>query len=786
MPDNGLTECDSSTLLIQSNIKSKLKNELEPTIQIPLLSVESTSSAVSRSNSSASNESNLRVQAHEQHEEETKPLLNDFLRRNKTSELSLALIDSSNGGLPQSLESSERGSKRHIISDVLKYLETLTTPKQRHYIKIAVLSVIGIVSALAIIYLPETHSIRQTFCVSKELSHRISLADFYNKDIRVKLSGPFLPEHSLSENSTKNLSASVCAKNFNENCFKHYNFYINTSSNTSDNYREEEFVIHVERSNSSSPWYMIFRSNSVDHYALSIDLLELVDWANYQVYAAAFILVFLYSLIISEIIHRTIAACLAATMGIATLALCNEGPSIVEVVEWVDWETLMLLFGMMVLVAIFAESGFFDYAAVLAYRAAQGKQWRLITLLSVFAGVISAFLDNVTTILLMSPVTIKLCEVLNMEAKWVLIAEVIMSNIGGTATAIGDPPNVLIVSNKGVQNQGVDFLEFTRHLSIGSSFCMIFGMIAIRLLYRNKDLFHNEDPEIRQLKKELHMWKKTAKRIGSVSREENSVKEMLFQYIRKLEDHIHKKMRTTSKKRQSDWKSNLESLEQRYVIRDKILLMQSGSVLVVVVLLFFTQSSKYVNTELGWIAFLGALVLLILADVEDMEEVLHKVEWSTLMFFAALFVLMEALTKLGLIHFIGDQTENIIAMIPESYRFLMALIIILWVSALASSFIDNIPFTSAMIPIIIQLGQSPHLHMKPLLWSLAYGACLGGNGTLIGASANVVCAGVAEQKGYKITFCEFFKVGFPVMLSTVFIAMIYLLICHIVLQWGID
>ncbi|XP_022824227.1 P protein-like [Spodoptera litura] len=191
------------------------------------------------------------------------------------------------------------------------------------------------------------------------------------------------------------------------------------------------------------------------------------------------------------------------------------------------------------------------------------------------------------------------------------------------------------------------------------------------------------------------------------------------------------------------------------------------------------------RVSLGWTALLGALLLLTLADREDLEPVLHRIEWSTLLFFAALFVLMEALSKLGLIGYIGGWTEALILRVDESDRLAVALIIMVWVSGITSAFVDNVPLTTMMVRVVTSLGTHPTLNlpMEPLIWALSFGVCLGGNGTLIGASSNVVCVGLAEQHGYKITFMQFFKIGFPVMIGHLVVATAYLLLCHCVFTW---
>ena len=169
-----------------------------------------------------------------------------------------------------------------------------------------------------------------------------------------------------------------------------------------------------------------------------------------------------------------------------------------------------------------------------------------------------------------------------------------------------------------------------------------------------------------------------------------------------------------------------------------------------------------------------------------MQSIFARVEWATLIFFAALFVFMEALDKMGLLTAIGGLVEDIILQVPEGYRLAVALLLILWVSGLASAFIDNIPFTTMMIPVVTSLSENVvlDLPLQPLVWALALGACLGGNGTLIGASANVVAAGVAEQHGYKFTFMDFFKIGFPMTLLSLLVASGYLMLCHVAFDWN--
>ncbi|XP_055718321.1 P protein [Salvelinus fontinalis] len=229
---------------------------------------------------------------------------------------------------------------------------------------------------------------------------------------------------------------------------------------------------------------------------LSMTHQSLYVTAERQVVIAAVILGGVYVLIIFEIVHRTLAAMLGSLAALAALAMIGDRPSLSTVVEWIDYETLALLFGMMILVAIFSETGFFDYCAVKAYQLSRGKVWPMIIILCLIAAILSAFLDNVTTMMLFTPVTIRLCEVLNLDPRHVLIAEVIFTNIGGAATAVGDPPNVIIVSNQDLRKSGIDFASFTGYMFLGICLVLLTSFPFLRLLYWNKKLYNKESSEI--------------------------------------------------------------------------------------------------------------------------------------------------------------------------------------------------------------------------------------------------------------------------------------------------
>ncbi|KAJ0182972.1 hypothetical protein K1T71_000948 [Dendrolimus kikuchii] len=535
----------------------------------------------------------------------------------------------------------------------------------------------------------------------------------------------------------------------------------------------------------------LIRMNTTSSYTTAFVLsyqINPLDSAIGVIYACV-LLCGLYILIIFEVINRTMAAITVSTMSLAALALAGERPTLPEVISWLDVETLLLLFSMMLLVAIMAETGIFDFLAVFTFEVTKGKLWPLIYLLCIITAVLSTFLDNVTTVLLMSPVTIRLCEVMDLDPVPILMFMAIYSNIGGTATPVGDPPNVIVASNKAVIQAGINFTNFTAHMALGILLVCVQTSLQIKYIYRDSNKLRLAVPrEIQDLTQQISIWRRAAESLPHLSRDVQVVRERLERKIRKLSLQLENCVKENKKRAcpKETFHSTLVELKDKYKIRDKALLIKASVAIAFVVIVFFLHSIPEFNrVSLGWTALLGAILLLTLADREDLEPILHRVEWSTLLFFASLFVLMEALSKLGLIVYIGSLMEMLILRVGENARLAVALMLILWISGMISAFVDNIPLTTMMVRVVISIGSNPHLNlpMAPLIWALLYGACLGGNGTLIGASANVVCAGVAEQHGYKFTFTRFFKVGFPVMIGHLFTASVYLLLCHCVFEW---
>lgn len=502
---------------------------------------------------------------------------------------------------------------------------------------------------------------------------------------------------------------------------------------------------------------------------------------------AVILLIFLYTLIIFDIADRTFAALLSATLGIGVLCMMNERPDLDTIISWIDMDTLMLLFGMMVIIAIMAETGIFDYLSVFSYRLSKGQPWVLIFLLCMLTVVLSAFLDNVTIIMLMVPVIIRLTECMSLRTTTVLICVAIFSNIGGALTPVGDPPNVIIATNQYVAAEGVDFVVFVSHMFTGVFVSIVLTWFYLYLVLRNS-LFDSGQDQMRESIKNLT---KHAAKLSAPTPSETNLRNDIMKRIEELKLQYQRKQAagTFGLTPAANFIETLAEMETKYKIRNVPLLIKCMCALVFAVLLFSLHSLPLLKgVTLAWAAMLAAILLLVLANRSDLEAIMDRIEWSTLLFFAGLFVLVECVSILGLIDYIGEWTISLIEQVDSGNRLIASMMLVLWISAVFSTFVDNIPIVSMMLKLAIKLSQTDDLHlpMLPLIWALSFGVCFGGNGTLIAASSNVVAAGIASQHGYKITFYEFFKYGFPVTVLTTIVASVYLLIAHGIFLWHDD
>src|SRR5919107_119001 len=419
-----------------------------------------------------------------------------------------------------------------------------------------------------------------------------------------------------------------------------------------------------------------------------------------EIFAVALFVVVLAG-IATELFNRTVAALLGAAV-IVAFGVVEQSEA---AVEFIDWNTIGLLAGMMIIVAVLDKTGIFEYLAIKSAQWGKARPGRILILLSIVTAFLSAFLDNVTTVILMVPVTFLIADALGVSPLPFLLAQVMASNIGGVFTLIGDPPNILIGSAA-----SLSFTDFVLNLTPVVLLTLPFVLGFFYLVFR-RELQASEDAE-----------------------------------------------RTIGK------------LNARASIRDWVLLRKSLIILSVVILGFFLHGALHL--EAATIALFGAAALMLYAR-SDVHEALREVEWPTLLFFVGLFVLVGGLEVTG---FIGRISELLINIGGSPA---LTAMLVMWGSAIASGIVDNIPFTATMIPVIQELAQSQGLsdaEVRPLWWALAIGADFGGNFTLIGASANVVVAGMSERAGRKISFVKFMAYGIPVTLISLAVATPYVLL----------
>ncbi len=436
-------------------------------------------------------------------------------------------------------------------------------------------------------------------------------------------------------------------------------------------------------------------------------------------WTATCLFIIAYGLIVSEKIHKTtVALCGAALMII--LGIVTQGEAFHSQDLGVDWNVVFLLISMMIIINIMKPTGVFEYIAIKSAKIAKADPFRIMVLFSLVTAVLSAILDNVTTVLLIAPVTILICQALELDTVPYLITETLASNIGGTATLIGDPPNIMIASKA-----QLGFMDFICHLAPVVIVIMIAYILTLKLIF--------------------------SKRL--------TVRDKL--------------------------KARVMAMNEREAINDPALLKKSLIVLALTIVGFVLHG--VLHLEPATVALFGAGLLLLVSRIKDPHHILSGVEWGTIFFFIGLFIIIGGVVKVGLIKWMSVEVLNI----TQGNLFGTAMIV-MWFSAFASAFLDNIPYVATMNPLIIDMARQlwpnlsgtallHHPDLMPIWWSFALGACLGGNGTAIGASANVIVVGMAEKAGKPISFKKFMIYGMPLMIESVLICTIYVWLRYYVL-----
>ncbi len=425
---------------------------------------------------------------------------------------------------------------------------------------------------------------------------------------------------------------------------------------------------------------------------------------SYHICTALAIFLISYAFIISEKVHRTIAALSGAMLMVLMGVISQE-----EAIKHIDFNTLALLIGMMIQVLVLSKTGLFRFLSVWAAQKTKGNPVALLIALSILVAVCSALLDNVTTVLLTVPITFTLARDLKISPRPFILAQIFASNIGGTCTMIGDPPNIMIASAV----KELSFNDFIVNLTLPCLISFVITIAAILLIFRRD-------------------------------------------------------FRTSAKHLQ-----RVQKIKTKGLIRSKGLLIRCLICLGITLALFCSHGQiPGWHMESGTIAVTGAsLLLLTTMPARDrvLEQIFARVEWTTIFFFLGLFVLVGGLEVNGIINWLAVQTMELTNGNPT-----LTTLSVLVLSAVMSAFVDNIPFVATMIPLVQDMGTMGYGNLEPLWWALSLGACLGGNGTVIGASANVVALALARKHNEVFSFLGFMKIAFPLMLVSIFVSGVYL------------
>lgn len=433
--------------------------------------------------------------------------------------------------------------------------------------------------------------------------------------------------------------------------------------------------------------------------------LDLPFWIATAIFIAA------YALIVSEKIHKTVVALFAA--GLMLILKVLEQNEAFHLEEFgVDWNVIILLISMMIIINLMRPTGVFEYIAIKSAKLGKGAPFRIMAIFAVVTAVLSALLDNVTTVLLITPVTLLIADALDVDPIPYLISCAFASNIGGTATLIGDPPNIMIASKA-----QLSFMDFIYHLTPIVIVMMVVYIFVIKLIWGKK----------------------------MVTRDE--------------------------------LKQRIMNMREEEAIKDPVMLTKSLVVLGIVLTGFVFHG--VLHFQPATVALFGAGLLLLLSRTHEPHHILAEVEWPTIFFFMGLFIIVGGVVKVGLIKWMSLQILDL----TQGNMFATSMIV-MWFSAFASAIVDNIPYVATMNPLIVDMAKQlwpnlsgvqllHHPDLMPLWWSLALGACLGGNGSAIGASANVIVIGMSEKAGKRISFFKFMAYGMPLMILTVAIASVY-------------
>ncbi|XP_017022693.2 P protein [Drosophila kikkawai] len=479
------------------------------------------------------------------------------------------------------------------------------------------------------------------------------------------------------------------------------------------------------------------------------------------------LIIALYALIITEYIDRCLGCILISVASLTLLACMGRLPTFEIITSWIDYGALMVLLGSMFMVAAMSDTGFFEYVTLVAYRTSKGHAWLLIYLLCMIAAFMSAVLDNVTVIMLLAPASIRLCEAAFINTKIVLIMLAMYANLGGSMTPMGAPDNILIIDRM-IGDYEINFAYFTGNMLPPCVLCMltIFGLIFV---FVGERIYKIDDY---QLERRRAMKKPTRE-------------------IRNRMKELRRKMLTDKGswlKPVPNYFNILATVEAYQSPMDLTLLIHIGIAVLFIIAGFILRSLPSIipQSSFGWISMMAAFLLLILANKPDIGPLLAKIEWRILLYIASLFIISEAVLELGFITWLGHQVVTAVTNVEYNQQIIASMLILLWSSALLSAFFENTAVAAVLMMVCYEIEHADEVNipLMSLIWALLLGTNFGGNGTLLASLSNEFVAAIAEDHGYKISFMEFFYMGFPIMLASLVVTSLYLITARAIVELG--
>lgn len=484
------------------------------------------------------------------------------------------------------------------------------------------------------------------------------------------------------------------------------------------------------------------------------------------------LLLLLYVLIIWDLADRALVSLLTSLGAIGLLCMMNARPQLTEVVQWLHLDCLMYVFLLMLIVRIVDETVFFDFIAAITYEASRGKPWLLVLILCVYSAIFSAILDNVTMVLLLGPVTLRLCQKLALGTTIVLMSITMFANIGNVLSPLNQHSIMKFDIDPILKTQHITYGSYVLHLFPGMILSMV---VAYGVLYGFFNKYLYSTSKAFESLTSLQVRAEKLKKVGAhLSQYQNN---RIIQ-LKRIEEE------QAGRRQEIDFELTLSALKANCIERNLPLLISSClSLLVLFALCLPTIDTALHHMTPNWIALFATTLLLILGNLQELDVLLARIDWRSLIFFAALLVLFKSIRYLGIDHWTINMLHKIVSNTSKDRQLAVSILVLTVVAAVESAVMPNMVMKTLMVNEAITLSANCNLPFAPLLWSIAYGASFGENSNLFCSLANVIAAGIAHQVGYRYTYKNFFIIGFPITLATLLISTIYLLIAHLVCNW---